>query len=119
MGTGEPWTPGGTSGPGSWSQPPAGLLWAQRWEPGLQSQTEQVCTSLCPSCILDPVSVSLAAPREQGLLTGFLSTQGVRGMCADPLSLPFCVHLRTGSLPPRATPPTTVTESARSLSTRT
>lgn len=94
MGTGEPWTPGGTSGPGSWSRPPAGLQagrgrWAQLWEPGLQSQTEQVCTSLCPSRVLDPVSVSLAAPRERGLLMGFLSTQGVWGPCADPLSLPF------------------------------
>ena len=25
MGTGVPWTPGGTSGPGPWSQPPVGL----------------------------------------------------------------------------------------------
>lgn len=57
-------------------------------EPGLQSQTEQVCTLLCPSRILDPMSVSLAAPHERGLLTGFLSAQGLRGTCADPL-FPF------------------------------
>lgn len=86
-------------------------------EPGLQSQTEQVCTLLCPSRILDPMSVSLAAPHEQGLLTGFLSAQGLRGTCADPVS--FCIRLRTGSLPRRATLPTTVTENVRSLSTHT